>query len=894
MPEIGHSLSHYSIVEKIGKGGMGEVYRAKDQVLGRDVAIKVLPEEFAKDADRVARFQREAKLLASLNHPNIAAIYGLEASDQTNFLVLELVEGQTLADRLKSGPIPVEEALKLALQIVEALEAAHEKGVIHRDLKPANIKVTPDGKAKVLDFGLAKAYAGDQEANLSNSPTLSNMATQQGIILGTAAYMAPEQAKGKTVDRRADIWAFGAVLFEMLTGKPAFPGEEVTEILASVIKGDSSLNLLPENLHPRVREAITRCLQKDARRRYSSITDARYEIEQALLDPSGVLARPAAVAKARKKLRLGLPWVAAIAMLCLLIAGVAAWKLKPSEPRRTVRFDHDLPAGQQFTQLNRQLLAVSPDGSQFVYSTTAGLYLRSLEQTTARLIPGTDQNSRQPVFSPDGKWICYFSAGENQLKKIAVSGGAPVTLCSIQGSPRRLTWSVEDTIVFSSAGGIMRISPNGGTPELLIKARLNDVGEAQILPGGKAVLFTLGAGDLRRIAVQSLKSGERKELFAGDSARYLPTGHIVYSLKSVLFAIPFDVDKLETRGGPVSMVEGVLKMPGIVAQSQYAFSGSGVLVYVPGAAGDVAAKRTLVWVDRKGKEEPLPAAPNDYRVPRISPDGTKVALTINSGERSDIWIWDLVRGTMPRLTFNEVSSYPLWTTDGKRIAFAKRPTNLGSEVYWKAADGTGEEEKIGSAPNRGHLPWSWSSDGQTLALFEFALSGETGYDIGTLSTKGNHEWKPLLNQKHTEFQPKISPDGRWIAYASDESGKLEIYGRPYPEVNKGRWQVSTSGGHTPLWSPNGRELFYLNEDAVMRVPVETEPAFSAGKPETLFRGAYVRFSTSDGQPWDISPDGKRFLMMKEPEAVAPGGGGPNKVNIVLNWFEELKQRVPVK
>jgi serine/threonine protein kinase len=894
MSMIGKTLAHYEITSQLGKGGMGEVYQAKDRKLGRDVAIKVLPEEFARDTDRVARFQREAKLLASLNHPNIAAIHGLEESGGTNFLVLELVEGDTLADRIKTGPIPVEESLKLALQIAEALEAAHEKGVIHRDLKPANIKVTPDGKVKVLDFGLAKAFAGDQtELNLSNSPTLSNAATQQGVILGTAAYMSPEQARGKTVDKRADIWAFGCVLYEMLTGQAAFQGEDVTEILAAVVKLSANMDLLPATIHSRIREVLTRCLQKDLKRRYSSITDARYELEQALADPRGLLVPPVVPTKHRRQMRVGLLWVAAALVLGAVIAGVAVWTLKPPEPRRVVRFDHDLPEGQEFTGINRQSLSVSPDGGQFVYSTKAGLYLRSIEQPAARLIPGTDENSRQPVFSPDGKWICYFSTTEGQLKKIAISGGAPITLCSAS-EPRRPTWDLEGTILYTQLPGIMRVSSNGGTPELLIKAEGKNLGQAQILPGGKALLFTVSGGpDTRKIAVQSLESGERKELFAGDSARYVSTGHIIYSLGNNLFAIPFDIERLETRGGPVSMVEGVFKSPGVNAHSQYAFSDSGMLVYIPGAGGGAGIKRTLVWVDRKGKAEPLSAELNDYRVPRVAPDGTKVALSVNAGEKYDIWIWDIIRRTMTRLTFNEVSGYPLWTPDGKRIAFAKRAAS-GTEVYWKAADGTGEEEKIGSAPNRVFLPWSWSSDGNTLALFELGLSGDTGYDVGALSMKGKHEWRPLLNQRYIEFQPKISPDGKWLAYTSMESGKFEIYVRPFPDVNKGRWQVSTSGGDTPLWSPDGRVLFYLNDGAVMGVPVETGPTFKAGKPETLFRGTYVRMTTNDGQPWDIHPDGKRFLMMKEPEAVASANGSPRKINIVLNWFEELKQRVPVK
>lgn len=450
---------------------MGEVYRAKDQRLGRDVAIKVLPEEFARDADRVARFQREAKLLASLNHPNIAAIHGLEESDGTHFLVLELIEGDTLADRLKHGAIPVEQSPKLALQIAEALEAAHERGVIHRDLKPANIKVTPDGKVKVLDFGLAKAFAGDQDdINLSNSPTLSAAATQQGVILGTAAYMSPEQAKGKTLDKRTDIWAFGAVLYEMLTGRAAFGGDEVSEILASVIKGDTNLNLLPANIHPRVRELLSRCLQKEMRRRYSDIGDARYEIEQALSDPGGVFAQPVTAVKPRKKLRVGLPWLAAAIVLSLLAAGVAVWYLKPAEPRQVHRFDYHLPEDQEFgTWRYGRYLNVSTDGTKIVYVANGQLYLKNANELTASPIKGADENPADPFFSPDGQWIGYFAMSDSyQLKKISIMGGTPVTLCEVNGTAGA-TWGADDMVVFGGHNAIMQISANGGTPEEIIK-----------------------------------------------------------------------------------------------------------------------------------------------------------------------------------------------------------------------------------------------------------------------------------------------------------------------------------------------------------------------------------------------------------------------------------------
>ena len=902
MSMIGKSLVHYEISAQIGRGGMGEVYQAKDTKLGRDVAIKVLPEEFARDTDRVARFQREAKLLASLNHPNIAAIYGLEESDGTHFLVMELIEGDTLRDRIKSGPIPVEEALKLALQIAEALEAAHENGVIHRDLKPANIKVTPDGKVKVLDFGLAKAYAGDQE-NLSpmDSPTISAAATQQGIILGTAAYMSPEQARGKPVDRRADIWAFGVALYEMLTGKAAFSGDDVTDTLASVVKLDANMEMLPSNLHPRVRELITRCLQKDMRRRYSGIGDARYEIEQALSDPSGVFVQPGAITKPRKRVQLRLPSVAAIVIVAGIVIGVCVWYLRPLEPRRVVRFDYGLPEKQSlnidFNGAFGHTLAVSPDGGRFVYSTSKGLFLRSIDELEARFILGTDDNPQSPFFSPDGQWIGYWSQADNKLKKIPISGGAPVTLCDVTWV-YGANWYEDNTIVYSDVlSGIKRVSANGGNSETLI-----EVPSAcpQLLSDGKSIIFTdVLTAPAYRIMGQFLHSGERKELFPGDSARYLPSGQIVYSLDSNLYAVPFDPDTLEVMGGPVPMIEGVI---------QEAISDSGTLIYIPGkinldASGTgVTPQRTLVWVDRKGNEVPLPASSNDYQSLKISPDGTKVAVSMITSGNQDIWIWNLSRETMTRLTFDEADDLiPIWTPDGQRIVFVSTREGAFGGIYSKAADGTGEVELLCSAQDRLLVPSSWSGDGNALVIGELNLS-PLSTDIGMLSIEGDRERTSLLQEKHFELEPQVSPDGRWMAYQSDESGQGEIYVRPFPDINKGRWQVSTNGGSSPLWSPDGQELFYRSNDTIMTVAVETEPTFNPGNPEVLFRGTY--FSSSVLQikvtPWDISPDGKRFLMIKQQtttdEESATGDVSAlvfRKINIVLNWDQELKQRVPV-
>jgi serine/threonine protein kinase len=906
---IGKTFGHYEITSQIGRGGMGEVYRAKDRKLGRDVAIKVLPEEFAKDADRVARFQREAKLLASLNHPNIAAIHGLEESGGTSFLVLELVEGETLSDQLKRGPILVEESLKLALQIAEALEAAHEKGVIHRDLKPSNIKVTPDGKVKVLDFGLAKAYAGGQaDLNLSKSPTmtysptLSNAATQQGVILGTAAYMPPEQARGKAVDKRADIWAFGCVLYEMLTGQAAFQGEDVTEILASVVKGGANLDLLPANLHPRVREVITRCLQKDLKRRYHDIADTRYEIEQALADPRGLLVQPAMAAEPRMKLRTALPWLAAAIVLGSIVTGVAVWKLRPTpkpEPRPVTRFEHYPTEDQQLINSSSLILAVSPDGRHFAYITRKGLCLRSMDDLDVRLIAGAAENPINPFFSPDGQWVAYWSGANTKLKKVAISGGTPVVLCDAE-SCLGASWDSDNTIVYCQARkGIMRVSAGGGTPETLIVEEKESFYNPRLLPGGKSVLFTLGTKEGYKIAVQSLESRERKVLFKGDCAWYLPTGHIIYAFNNGLNAVPFDLDTLQP-GVSVPLVEGVFRR-GPLVEPQYAISNSGTLAYVPSVRAPDSRKRILVWVDRNGKEAPLAAVPSDtYLASRISPDGTRVALTVMTGSKSDIRIWDIARQAMTRLTFDESSGYPLWTLDGKRIAFAStRGGMMLGDVYWKAADGTGEEERLGTVPGRSLYPWSWSSDGKTLVLMDQAVSGEVGgtglgSGIGSLSMEGDRKWRPLLSEKFYEGHPQIAPNnGRWMAYESTESGESEVYVRPFPEVDKGKWQVSTGGGRDPIWSHDGRELFYRSGNSVIAVDVQTDPTFKAGKPALLFQGAYFSGIAGKGHIWDLSPDGKRFLMMKESEAATSTSSGPQKINIILNWTEELKQRVPV-
>jgi len=890
LPMVGKTVSHYKIVDKIGEGGMGEVYQAKDLKLGRNVAIKVLPEEFAKDTDHVARFQREATLLASLNHPNIAAIHGLEESGGTQFLVLELVEGETLRDRIKSGPIPVEESLKLALQIAGALEAAHEKGIIHRDLKPANVKVTPDGMVKVLDFGLAKAYAGERaDLNLSNPPTVSNAATQHGVILGTAAYMSPEQARGKTVDKRADIWAFGCVLFEMLTGHPTFSGNDVSDILAAVIRSEPEWNDLPANLHMRLREVLERCLEKEAKNRYHDISDVKADIQRILTDPSGVLVQPVEIIEPRNRLRLVLPWVAIAIILGAIIAGVAVWKLKPTPPQEPLNVSRFLIEAAGIGDYNG--LTLSPDGSRLVYAAAVDgaqqLFLHELNQTAAVAIQDT-KDAMYPFFSPDGNWVGFFTGSE--LKKVSLSGGLTQMLCKVNYRGGA-SWGPDDTIVFSSADspGLMRVSASGGEPQPLTNAEngLEKHVWPEFLPDGKAVLFTIGDASANlQVAVLSLETKNIRPLINGTHARFAPSGHLIFARESSLWAVPFDSEHLDLKGDPKPIVEGVQVNPG--GWAHYSLANDGSLAYLAGISVQTSFKK-LTWVDRNGKEEPLAAQPNCYFGPRISPDGTKVAMMIQADEKSDIWILDIVREAMTRLTLDEVSDYPLWSLDGQRVVF--RSGSFGNDAFYsKAADGTGVYEKLGSG-KPATIPCSWAEDGKTLVATKYNPITKT--NIGSISMEGDYEWKPLLQEKYEEFQPEISPDGRWMAYTSNQSGKYEIYVRPFPDVNKRRWQISTDGGDSALWSPDGREIFYRNGDEVMAVAVETEPAFKAGKPQTLFSGTYAYFNPIQCHPWDISHDGKYFLMMKELQSSASAGDTQPKINIVLNWFEELKERVPV-
>jgi len=888
----GTQLGPYEVTAQIGVGGMGEVYQATDTKLKRQVAIKVLPESVAADTDRLARFQREAEVLASLNHPHIAQIHGLEDTDGVKALVMELVEGPTLADRIAQGAIPVDEALAIAKQIAEALEAAHEQRIIHRDLKPANVKVREDGTVKVLDFGLAKALepAGAGAPEVSHSPTMSARATQAGVILGTAAYMSPEQARGKPVDKRADVWAFGVVLYEMLTGKRAFEGEDVSMTLSKVLQLEPDFDAMPSDVPPRVGQALRVCLRKEWRERASDIHDVRLALEGAF-EAAGPQA-PVAVAATRSLWRRALP-IAATAVLAGLVVGSAVWSLTRPAPETITRFPLTLPPGDSFTNTNRHVVALSPDGTRLVYVANLQLYLREMDQMAATPIRGTEESgSQSPFFSPDSQWVGFWANGN--LRKVSVTGGASVTLCAA-ARPYGASWGADDTILFGQGpGGILRVAANGGAPEVLIPmdSDKNERGHGpQMLPDRKTVLFTLsttGSWDDSQIVAQSLETGERRVLIEGGrDARYVPTGHLVYALGETLLAVPFDLARLEVTSGPVPVVEGVGHGGGDTWVAHASFSGSGSLVYVPHTSLVSRAVRQLVWVDREGVEAPLTQTRGSYLVPRVSPDGRRLAVAIMAEDR-DIWVYEMARDTMTRLTFAEgTDTDPVWSPDGQRIAFySSRPTADGTVggILAKAADGGGEAVLLRGIDG-GAYPSSWSADGKVIV---FRANGDLGHDIGVLSLDGEPKDEILLGTPFGELHPSLSPDGRWLAYASDESGQREVYVRPFPGPG-GKWQVSTGGGAEPIWARNGTEIFYRNADKMMAAPVSADKVFAAGKPIELFEERYaVDPIGNDMHNYDVAPDGQRFVMIKEGEQESTAV----PINHVLNWFEELKRLVP--
>jgi len=911
---VGTRLGSYEITGSIGAGGMGEVYRAIDTKLGREVAIKTLPSALAKDPDRLARFEREAKLLATLNHANIAVIHGLDEHDGMQFLAMELVEGATLEERLKDGPLPVEDALPLALQIAEALEAAHDKGVVHRDLKPANIMVTGDGVVKVLDFGLAKAFSGDpNQATPANSPALSMAMTQAGLILGTAGYMSPEQASGQATDQRADIWAFGVVLYEMLTGLPLFAGESVPHILADVLRSEPDWNRLPKSLHPRLKLLLERCLEKKVRNRYHSVADVRVDIEDVLKDPDGPAVATAIVAPVRPIWRRALPVAAAVLITALAVGfgvggglgnGASSDDSAESTPAPVRRYATNL--GDTLPIGNTGLLAhvaLSPDGARLVYAARIDnrptqLYLRELDQLEDRVIEGTE-GAYHPFFSPDGEWIAFYSdETDAQLKKVAVRGGAPQTLANAPLSAGG-SWVSDDSLVYSTndpvgGRGLHRVQATGGVSELLLSSN-DEEGYVtpEVLPGGEAVLFVArpgsgGTGNARDGSVAMLlpATGEVRMLIQGGyRPRYSPTGHIVFVRSGALWAVPFDVETLEKTGPEVPVVEGV-QQAGFTGGAAYAFSRDGVLMYVPGRDTDAGAVRSLVSVDRGGRSEPLNTETGYFLHPRISPDGERLAFVALRAGNWDIWIHDLARGTSSRLTFTpSLDNRPVWTPDGARVAFSSSGEG-GQALLIQAADGTGQAERLTDS-NAARAPVAFSPDGGQLVYHQVS----TTWDLHVMSLEGERTSRELVQTDFDESLAALSRDGRWLAYTSNESGREEVYVRPYPDADSGKWQISLDGGAEPRWGPQGRELFYRDGEAMFVVTVETEPSFAVGLPEVLFRGDYAEMGGTNRPSYDVTPDGQRFIMMRD-GALSEETSDATPLIVIENWFEELERLAP--
>jgi serine/threonine-protein kinase len=905
---IGTRFAHYEITAHLGSGGMGDVYQATDSKLGRTVAIKLLPEAFTHDADRAARFEREARMLASLNHPNIAAIYGVEESGGRKFLVMELVAGETLAQKISRGPIPQDESLSIALQITEALEAAHEKGVIHRDLKPANVKITPEGKVKVLDFGLAKAFEADPaQTNLSQSPTMSMAATMQGIILGTAAYMSPEQAVGKAVDKRSDIWAFGVVLFEMLTGEQLFPGgETVSHVLADVLRAPIDLSRLPATTLPGVRDLLERCLERDVKNRLRDIGEARVAIDRARKAPTAAASPP--IPRVSTK-----AWIAAavVAVLVASIAGVGWWRaLKPLE-HPFFRFTDDEGDAIDVNIANGPSIAISRDGLRMVMVTKSAdgrsrLSQRLLSSAKSTIISGTEGASPvSPFFSPDGKWIGFFS--DSKLKTISVEGGAAVTLCDVGGSgqSRGGYWGEDENILFSTQRApVMRVSASGGTPVPATELAKDEVTNrfAQLLPGNEAFLFTASrdnnSWEEAKIDVQTIKTGKRKTLLTGGyHGRYLPgrdgNGYLLYIHEGIVFAAPMDLKRLVLTSPGVPVLEDVagLSQNGF---SQLDVAPSGTVVYVPGSGK--GGQRLLALMDTSGKIQTLPASQAMYQTPaRSSPDGTRLVVRITDNSGTNLSVYELAANRMTRLTFikGSVASSGVWAPDGKHIVFPISSMDLaGPGIYWIRADGAGEPQRLTETFS---IPNSFSPDGKRLAYFANPGTGSNDFGIWTLPLDLKDPEHPkagppelFLKGKGLLQNPAFSPDGRWIAYASFETQPPQVFVRPFvpgSTSKAGQWQISTDGATTPFWTHAGRELlFMLQATGVRGVSYTTSgDSFVASSSRPILEKSLSSLAGA----LDLMPDGKQFIVVTSGSELA---ARETHVAFLLNFSDELQRR----
>jgi len=881
----GKRLGPYEIVSSIGGGGMGEVYRANDTRLGRVVAIKVLPDHSADQPESRERFEREARTIAGLNHPHICVLYDVGHQDGVDYLVMEYLEGETLAQRLLKGSMPLQQVLRFSIEIADALDKAHRSGITHRDLKPANIMLTKSG-AKLLDFGLAKPPIG-KTAPFSELSTAKDQITAQGTIIGTLQYMAPEQLEGLEADARTDIFSLGAVIYEMATGKRAFPGKSNASVISAIMSLDPPpVSSLQPMSPPALDRAVKRCLAKDPDKRWQTASDLREEL-QWIADAN---LQPASAAGAEKndpgaKRRQTVLWAVASLVIAAAI-GLAVWVFKPATNSSTAAVTRTvitLPPGVELGALNERSVVLSPDGSQLAFVGDHGgvqqVYLRAFNSLDATPMQGTE-GATTPFFSPDGQWLGFFADGK--LKKIPVSGGGAPVILADAATPRGAAWSSRGTIIFAptTAGVLQQVSDAGGAPQPLTHFAKGEASHRlpELLPGGKNLLFVAGNGTNLRIMSYSFASGDEHDLIpAGTEPRYVSSGYLAYVLAGTLMAVPFDANTMQITGSAVPVVQNLLQSTPTGA-AQFSISDNGALIYLVNGQSN---QRNFVWVNRTGVETPLPAPERDYQSPRLSPDGKTIAMSIDLPE-PQVWLYDLTRDALTKLTFQGTYNRgPVWSPDGKRIAVISNKDGA-QNTYWQMADGSGGLERLNTSPDV-TSPTSFSPDGKVLALNQ--VDPVTRRDIMLVQLSDLKE-QPFLQTPFNETAARFSPDGHWIAYSSDESGRWEIYVQPYPGPG-GKWQISTDGGTEPVWNPNGRELFYRNGDKMMAADINARPAFSAGKPHMLFAEEYGSAPGSDSAPeYDVSPDGQRFLMLKDAEGSAVS---QSQIIVVQNWAEELKR-----
>jgi eukaryotic-like serine/threonine-protein kinase len=883
----GSRLGPYEILAPIGAGGMGEVYKAKDTRLDRTVAVKVLPQHLSSSTDVRQRFEREAKAIAALSHPHICALYDVGREGETEYLVMELLEGETLSQRLTKGPLPPELTLKCGIEIADALDRAHRQGIVHRDLKPGNVMLTKSG-VKLLDFGLAKAMApATQQSALTSLPTQAGGTplTEQGTILGTFQYMAPEQLEGKEADARCDIFAFGAVLYEMATGRKAFSGTSQASLISSIMKEEPPPISTVQPLTPPALERVVKtCLAKDPEERWQSAHDIGSQL--AWIAQGGSAAGVAAPVVASRRRHDRVAWGAVGALAGVLVGAAAIWSVsraRPSDARLVTRAAIPIPAQETFVLDRYVTLAISPDGRRIAYVARKDgkrqLVQRSLDAAEGTPIAGTE-GAYSPFFSPDGQWVGF--GAEGKIKKVALAGGAPVTVCALHSDELLgASWGPDDTLVFPDkwGGPLLSVPSSGGVPAAVTKpdGKGGDHGHIfpEILPGGKAVLFSVFTGgslDDYRIDVQSLATGERKTLVKGGTfGRYAASGHLLYLRGATLFAVAFDPVRLVTTGPAFPVAQGVYENTN--GGGGYAISGNGTLLY--SAGGLQLPGRSLLWVDRQGHASPASALKRPFDRVSLSPDGGRIAVQVQA-ETYDIWVLDLARDSLTRLSFGKDDGSPVWSPDGKWIAFSS--TQSGTDnLYLRRSDGSGAEERLTSYQKQESTsPISISPDGKQLV---FQLTRADAQEIWVCPFEKGSVPRPLLQGPFRHEGGWLSPDGRWLAYVSNESGRREVYVTAFPGPG-GKWQISTDGGGSARWAPDGREIFYAKDKKVFRVALTTSPAFSASRPEQLFEGDYW--------DWDIAWDGKRFLMVKEEASES----APKSLHLVLNWFQDLKARAP--